>query len=298
MLNLHSKRHSCRPGLLRIEGLHMLLRFPGRVLFFCMISCLMTACQTTSRIAADLGSSIASVVQLAKNGYDFSLEEDDAKFRNDLYVSAKPVSFNATYNKVDRCYYNIGRSSTGREALLKRRASLVVRPVGDKYMSILSVDNMTSSALIDGGGRVYDFNVFHSFNNRRLTTEGQGLPKRINISNKSVGISQLHNPLSLLQPEFVDSRWDVNQIVSAISLLPDQESLAYLKYKGVSQFNGASVLVLDIIYNAKDRKGGVLWTSIGFSLLDVETRLPIVFVFQFQDIRFRLDQISCLAVKS
>ncbi len=269
-----------------------------RMLACGVVSALMSACQTTGQIAIEIGESITSVIQLAQHGYDFSYAEADAKIRRDLDISPRPVLLKSIYGKVDRCFYDIRRRSKANEAISEKRASLVVRPVGDRFMTTLSVENLTSSALINGDGKVYDFNIFHQFNNQRLTTESQGLPGKINLDNKSVGASQIYNPLSLLQPEFVGSTWNANQIISAISLSRDQESLAYLKYKGLSQYNGANVLVIDIVGRSRGQTKGPFWTSIGFSLLDVETRLPVIYLIEFEEISFRLERKSCLATKT
>jgi hypothetical protein len=206
------------------------------------------------------------------------------QFRLDLAVEAKSIA-RPLYRPVAGCTYRaLATDLGGRDS--DRPVELTVRPVRERLLVSIVAGSSTSTALIGGDGRMFDFSL-----------AGQGgvvnpetwtsIARQRAESYRRAGRKGAHvfNDISLIVPLYLPARFDPGAVVA---ILADEEGGIWARhvYRGITAFAGRQALLFDLL-----GPGGVDHL-VGFALVDPATMLPLALILDTGQ-KLRFEQLAC-----
>ena len=237
------------------------------ILLICTVSTLSAGCQ----MAAILPDGQHSAMGIASNVQRATLDIEPRTHLGEL-----------VYSQVSNCVYKQSIRLHGSSTTEDFTITVSLKPIEDKYLVVLDSSNRkTSTALITYYGKLLDFNIIDSVSGERYTSESYG--EKIQQRKKELGTAYkpgntyFVNPISIFLPELENKKsYRVDQVVSTI-LEEEGSKWGEYVYRGVSDFEGQRVLVLDLI---RTKGGGGYGRPLifGYNLLDVNTKVPILTV--------------------
>ena len=215
--------------------------------------------------------------------------------RSSLAIKKTQYSSPLVYASDINCEYKETSKEFGSSESSVYSINLSITSVGDKSLVVMEyLGKYKSTALIDPRGKLIDFNFIDPKDGKRTTSETY--QERIGEQRSSLDESlrsraQFVNPFSLFMPEFHKiSQLSVNKSVANITMEDGQNWGEYV-YRGLSQYNGRSVIVLDLVRipPTLSDSTAVLY---GYNLIDAETKLPVLTVLD-AGTKNVVENISC-----
>jgi hypothetical protein len=206
-------------------------------------------------------------------------------FRSRLPVAAVPVA-RLSYAPIEGCGYRAVITDPGRR-YDDHGQELTVRPVRDRLLVTLAGGGQTSTALIGGDGRLFDFNLGGPGPPANAET-WPALAKARAAALRSAGASDPHvlNHLAVLFPHYSVAMLNPGATVASV---PDESGQPWARfvYRGTTSHQGRDGLLLDLV-----RGAGTGEQTVGFSLVDARAMIPQLLVLD-SGYKIHFEQLRC-----
>jgi hypothetical protein len=211
------------------------------------------------------------------------------QFRRSLDVEARSIG-RPTYRAVAGCTYRALATDLGPRAG-DRPVELSVRSVRERLLVSIAAGDETSTALIGGDGRMFDFSL-----------AGQGVVVNPETWNsiareraealRRAGRQDPHvfNDFSLIVPHYLPARFDPG---ATVAILADEDGGIWARhvYRGVTNFSGRQALLFDLVGSAVPPPAQAD-NLVGFALVDPTTMLPLALILDTSR-KLRFEQLAC-----
>ena len=209
------------------------------------------------------------------------------QFRRKLGVETRSID-RPPYRPVPGCTYR-ATGLGGHDS--DRPVELSVRPVRDRLLVSIAAGAETSTALIGGDGRMFDFSLPRQ--GRVVNPESWASFARERAESlRRAGREDPHviNELSLIVPHYLPARFDPG---ATVAIVADENGAIWGRhvYRGITVFGGRQALLFDLLGPAALPQARADHL-IGFALVDPATMLPLALVLDTSQ-KLRLEQLAC-----
>ena len=228
------------------------------------------------------------------DGQISSMHGINSRLRGQLAITSIEPQIARAYEPVKGCSYRV----EVRELYQPPKEGglvLSMKAVKNRVLVVLRDDyNNLSSYLISKRGKLYDFNeVIDHSNPERVTSDNykevanSKLAKLKATRDPRYVAPHIINEFSLLIPEYTVTSMRVGDTVAVVSS-EDGALWGEYKFRGETYFGGIRAGVLDLV-RTQVKYGA---TVVGFSIVDLNTMLPLVVVFD-EGSMYQYKRISC-----
>lgn len=244
-------------------------------------------------IPSALLAGCVSIVKLP-DGQTSAMGAESNSLRAQLIINPTPLPTALAYKPVVSCLYRETRTPFGKPTVITQ-GQLSVRRVRDRYLVTSREEGRTSTALIGPHGKLYDFNLVDS-NNERATTQtynaevDRKLAELNATGDPRVNNAHVVNDFAVLIPDFAPNpRYPGD--TAAVVLDEGNNDWAVYRYRGLTQVAGTTAAVLDLTRTFPDNPE-IGPSLVGFDVIDLRTMLPVLVVLD-AGIQVKLESLSC-----
>lgn len=246
------------------------------------------------------GAALAILLALGVGGCAFILPETPSlppsamspaytQFRQSLDIEAHSIA-RPLYRPVQGCTYRVFGTDLGARDS-DRPVDLSVRPVRERLLVSIAAGSETSTALIGGDGKMFDFSLAAQgvvVNPETWTS----IARERALSFRRAGREDAHvvNDLSLIVPHYLPARFNPG---ATVAILADENGGIWARhvYRGMTAFSGRQALLFDLIGSAGPPSARAD-NLIGFALVDPATMLPLALILDTSR-KLRFEQLAC-----
>jgi len=221
-----------------------------------------------------------------------ALDSQDDALRSGLIIDKQPLP-ELAYPATQVCQYTLDNVSMAGGPHTHDSLRVTFSPVKNNLHVVLDLGGGKASGyLISRSGKLYSYNAQSRYSpdiynpETQQTVGNEAVSKATRSSPQSTNFHAF-NPFVMEFPEYAGGPWAPGNVVATVRSDDGSISAVY-QYAGVSYYRGKRVAVLDLLHTRPSGNTVV----VGFSLVDVQTALPIDLVFNSGS-SIHLEQVSC-----
>jgi hypothetical protein len=195
------------------------------------------------------------------------------------------------YRPMPGCTYQTTYAAAPGAALRSVQTNLVIRPVKNRLLATASVGTIRSTTLMTPDGVVQDFNWTSFIDGKRWTRENYSGMARAELAKRQPGERAYYlRETDLIFPIFRPGGLTPGQVAATVGTYDDAQYASFI-YRGVLPYHQREAVLMDLV-RVLPTTTGPAPVIIGFSLVDFETRLPLLLVLQPGSL-FRMEELTC-----